>query len=218
MSDNPITQPAIPIVVGSAGAGGGGISSFPLAAPTPAAPPASPAPAPAASASTEPAAPANPAPPEPAAPKTPEEYEAVIKDLRKENAGWRTRLREAEPIIEAHNQAQEAAKTDIQRANDQAAQLKTDLDARTNELNVLRAAHKHGVLEEDFDLLGSGTPEELDARAARIAARYPSSAAPTPPPSDRPVEGLRPGASPTPPAPPDTSYPASWRPRDSERS
>lgn len=76
---------------------------------------------------------------------------------------------------------------------------------------MLRAAAKHGVLEEDYDLLGSGTPEELDARAARIVARYPSSA-PPPPPSDRPVEALRPGASPTPPPPADTSYPAAWKP------
>ena len=39
-----------------------------------------------------------------------------------------------------------------------------------------------------------------------------SVAAPTPPPTDRPVEGLRPGASPEPPAAPDDTYPAAWAP------
>ncbi|MGW4325444.1 MULTISPECIES: hypothetical protein [Nocardia] len=137
----------------------------------------------------------------------------MIKDLRKENASWRTKYREAEPIVQAHTEAQEAAKTEVQRATERAAAAEAAAAQREAELNVLRAASKHGIPEEDHDLLGSGTPEELDARAARLAARYPSSATPTPPPpSDRPVEGLRPGASPTPPPPADTAYPESWRP------
>lgn len=145
-------------------------------------------------------------------PKTLEDYQAIVRKLRDENASWRTKLRDAEPILKAHAEAEEAAKTELQRATERAAAAEKAAAEREAQLNVLRAAAKHGIPEEDHDLLGSGTPEELDARAARLAARYASSTALTPPPSDRPVEGLRPGASPTPPAQPDISYPAAWKP------
>ncbi|MEU3011064.1 hypothetical protein [Nocardia asteroides] len=144
---------------------------------------------------------------------SPEDATKVIAELREENKSWRKKYGEAEPIIKAHEEAQEAAKTAEQRANERAAAAEKLATEREQELNVLRAAGKHGIPLEDHDLLGSGTPEELDARAARLAARYSASAPTPPPPSDRPVEGLRPGASPTPPAPADTSYPAAWAPR-----
>lgn len=170
----------------------------------------------------EPPAPVEPvAPPAPEPPAeqrqvktdwTPEEATKVIADLRAENESWRHKYRAAEPIVKAHEEAQEAAKTEVQRATERAAEAERVAAERESQLNVLRAAAKHGIPEEDHDLLGSGTPEELDARAARLASRYAATAAPTPPPSNRPVEGLRPGASPTPPAEPDNSYPAAWKP------
>lgn len=183
-----------------------------MTAPTP---PTDPAVTPEPPAPTEPPQPPAPTAPEPPKRKTDwtgEEAAAEIEKVRAEAAEWRRKFREAEPIVQAHNEAEEAAKTELQRATDRAAEAERVAATREAELNVLRAAAKHGIPEEDYDLLGSGTPEELDARAARLAARYPSSTAPTPPPSDRPVEGLRPGASPTPPAQPDYSYPESWRP------
>ncbi|WP_280317291.1 hypothetical protein [Nocardia wallacei] len=212
MTDSVPTPNHVTILPGGGGGGGGSVATT-FGAPTPAnmPPVASPPAQPPAAPPVEPPAPAT----EPPAPKTPEEYEAMIKELRKENAGWRTKLREAEPIVEKYNAQIESEKTEIQRATERAAAVEADLTARTNELNVLRAAHKHGIPEEDFDLLGSGTPEELDARAARLAARYLASN-PTPPPappSDRPLESLRPGASPTPPPAVDNSYPADWMPR-----
>lgn len=164
-----------------------------------------------------------PIPPEPVAPViepstepapelSEEDKDAVIAKLRKENAGWRTKLREVEPKAKAHDEAVEAQKSEIQRATERATAAEQAAEQRERELNLLRAAAKHGIPEEDYDLLGSGTPEELDARAARLAALRQTSAPTPPPPSNRPVEGLRPGASPTPPAPADNSYPAAWRP------
>lgn len=180
----------------------------PAAAPAPQEPPAVPTPAALAT-----PAPGAPAAPEDAAPMTPEDMQSVIERLRKENAGWRTKVRDLEPRAKAHDEAIEAQKTEVERATDRAAAAEQALAERERELNVLRAAAKYGIPEEDHDLLGSGTPEELDARAARIAAMRQTSAPTPPPPTDRPVEGLRPGASPTPPAPADTSYPAAWAPR-----
>lgn len=140
--------------------------------------------------------------------KSPEDYEAMIRELRKENAGWRTKMREAEPILKAHTAAEEAAKTEVQKATERATAAETDRAHLIREV----VAIKYGVPEEDYDFLGSGTREEMEARAARYAARFASAAPPPPPPSDRPVEGLRPGASPTPPPPADHSYPAAWKP------
>ncbi|MBF6328740.1 hypothetical protein [Nocardia transvalensis] len=178
--------------------------------------PADPAPAavtPPADPTAEPAAPQED-PATPSATRAPEDYEAEIAKLRREAAGWRTKFREAEPIVKAHNEAQEAQKTEIQRATDRATQLAKDLADRETELAVLRAAYKHGIGEEDIDLLGSGTPEELDTRAARLAAKgFGTKEKTPPPPSDRPLESLRPGASPTPPPAVDNTYPADWMPR-----
>ncbi|NEW33834.1 hypothetical protein GV791_14850 [Nocardia cyriacigeorgica] len=165
-----------------------------------------PAPAPAAA---QPPVPESPPASDTPAPKTPEEYEAMIRDLRKENASWRTKLREAEPIIRAHNEAEEAAKTEVQRATERAAAAEQAAADLIREV----VAKTYGVPEEDYDFLGSGTREEMEAKGARYAARFAATSTPTPPPpSDRPVESLRPGASPTPPPPADHSYPAAWKP------
>ncbi|MGV9818415.1 hypothetical protein [Nocardia xishanensis] len=158
-----------------------------------------------------PALPANPvtdAPPQRKTDWTPEEATAEIERLRAENKTWRHKYREAEPIVQAHNDAQEAAKTEVQRATERAAAVEQE---NANLVTELIAA-KYGVPEEDYDFLGSGTREEKEAKGARYAACFASAPTPTPPPSDRPVEGLRPGASPTPPAQPDDAYPESWRP------
>ena len=161
----------------------------------------------------EPAAPEQPVE-QPEAKKewTPAEYEAELAKVRKEAAGWRTKLREVEPKVKAFDEAEEAQKTEIQRITDRVNTAEAALQARELELNTLRTAAKHGVREADYDLLGSGTPEELDARAERIAAMYGKPSEPAPP-SDRPLESLRPGASPTPPPKVDNSYPADWAPR-----
>lgn len=139
-----------------------------------------------------------------------QDKDAIIEKLRKENANWRTRLRDADPIIKAHEAAEEAAKTEVQRATERAAAV----EKANSELVREVVATKYGVPEEDLDFLGSGTREEMEAKGARYQARFATTTAATPPPpSDRPVESLRPGASPTPPAAPDTSYPESWRPK-----
>lgn len=160
---------------------------------------------------------AEPAPEAPAQ-RAPEDYEAEIARLRKEAAGWRTKLREVEPKAKAYDEVEEAKKSEVQRATERATAAEQALADRETELNRLLAATMHGLTDEtDISLIGSGTREEMDARAAHIA-QLRKSVASTPPPSDRPVESLRPGASPAPPSPVDHSYPAAWNPRNTERS
>ena len=154
---------------------------------------------------------------EPDAQKWSPEAQREIEKLRKENASWRTKYRDAEPIVKAHAEAEERNKTELQRATERAQQYERDLAASQQQIQLLGFAAKYGIPEDDYDLLGSGTPEEMESRAVRIAHMREAAignqqAAPSAPPSQRPLESLRPGASPTPPPVADHSYPEAWRP------
>lgn len=153
--------------------------------------------------------------------RSPEDYETEIQRLRKEAAGYRTKLRETEPIVKAHQEQQEANKTELQKAQEAlAARDKEFADLQTG-YTRLELAAMHNIPPDDIDLIGSGTREEMEARAARLGALHAANAKTPPPPTNRPVEGLRPGASPEPPKPEDDAYPAAWSPnhmRDNVRS
>lgn len=178
----------------------------------------------------DPQPPAPPAPQEqqpptepPAEPQemTPEQYKAELKKVRAEAAGWRTKYRESEPIVKAHTEAEERNKTELQRATERATALEQQIAASQQQIQLLGFAAKYGIPEDDYDLLGSGTPEEMESRAVRIAHMREAATGqqPTTPPSNRPVESLRPGASPQPPVRADnSSYPEAWRPRTRETS
>lgn len=153
------------------------------------------------------------APAAPATPPAPAANEPTLEELTAQLAAAQAKLAEAAPILEAHTATEEQNKSEVQKALDRAAAA----EKREADLTVKLVAANHGIAEENIDLLGTGSLEELTARAARIAALAPAPAAETPPapgapPSQRPVEALKPGASPAPPTAPDDSYPASWLP------
>lgn len=170
------------------------------------------APAPAAEAPvTDPPATDAPADP-PKAPRTLEDVEAELAKTRREAAGYRTKLREAEPLVKAAQAAEEANKTEVQKATERAqAAEKREADTQTG-YTRLELAVQYGIQPDDIDLIGSGTREEMDVRAKRLAALSAAASKAGPPPTDRPVEGLRPGATPDPAKAPDNSYPSSWAP------
>lgn len=98
----------------------------------------------------------------------------------KENAAAARRLAEIE----------DAAKTEQQRLEERAAAAERERDEARVELTRLRMAARYGIGEDDLDLLGSGTDEEIEARARRLAERlapHPSA----PPVPGRPVEAAR---------------------------
>ncbi|WP_156765704.1 hypothetical protein [Mycobacterium sp. 1245499.0] len=172
------------------------------AAPTPEADPQ-----PAAEAAEQPAPPAEEAKP---ASRSQEDYEAEIAKLRREAAGYRTKLREAEPIVKAHQEREEANKTELQKAQEALAEREREFADLQLGYTRLELAAIHNIPPDDIHLIGSGSREEMEANAARLGSLFASS--PKAPPSDRPVEGLRPGAAPEPPKPEDDSYPESWKP------
>jgi hypothetical protein len=144
--------------------------------------------------------------------RSPEQYEAEIAKLRKESAGYRTKLREVEPLAKAAQEAEEANKTEIQKAADRASKAEQALQEREIGYTRLDLAVQYNVKPDNIDLIGSGTREEMEANAQRLAALEMAASKAAPPPSDRPVEGLRPGAAPEPPKPADDSYPTAWTP------
>lgn len=147
---------------------------------------------------------------------------------------WKTKAREQEQRAKANAKKaadfdafQESQKTEQQKIADRAAQAERERDeARTDGLRY-KAAAKHGITEdEDLDLLGSGDEETIEKRAARIGefsalrkeneslrAQLEAATGKPVPSNGRPVEALKPGATPVPPTTPsDDSYPASWLP------
>lgn len=149
---------------------------------------------------------------EPKPGRTPEQYEAELAKVRREAANYRTKLREVEPLAKKAQEADEAAKTETQKAVDRAQKAEQLLQERETGYARLELAVQYNIPPEDIDLIGSGTREEMDKNAARLAALHAASMKAAPPPTDRPVEGLRPGATPEPPKPADDSYPAAWTP------
>lgn len=120
------------------------------------------------------------------------------------------RLQETEPLAKKALEAEEAQKTEIQRAIERAEAAEKASEEKDLALYRRDLADEHQIPRNKLHLLGSGSREEMEAIAAEIGPLFATSEKTPAPPSDRPVEGLRPGASPEPPKPADNSYPAEW--------
>lgn len=139
---------------------------------------------------------------------------AKIRKANDEAKGLRSRVKELEAYESKVREIEEAKKSDEQRIQERAEQAERDAQAARNELLVERIARRHRLDDDDMDLLGTGTEEQLEARAKKIAAKNQAAAGASAiaPPSDKPVQQLRPGATGAEKdiAPPD-AYPSSWR-------
>lgn len=120
------------------------------------------------------------------------------------------RLQETEPLAKKAIEAEEAKKSEVQRAVERAEAAEKLAAERDAALYRRDLGDEHGIPRDKLHLLGSGSREEMEAIAAEIGPLFAASEKTPPPPSNRPVEGLRPGASPEPPKQADISYPAEW--------
>lgn len=129
-----------------------------------------------------PAAPAAPAAPEAITPATPASPAEPVKDAaywEAEAEKWKTFSRKHEDSAKANadkakrfEEFEESQKTELQKHADAAEKAKAEAAITAAELARVKAAVKHGLTEDDLELLGThGTPEEIDARAERLAAR-----------------------------------------------
>lgn len=125
----------------------------------------------------------------------PEAARKEIEKLRRESAGWRTKYREAEPQLTEYQQWQESQKTEQQKLLDAKEAAERQLgDLRATNTRLMAAA-THNIPPDLIDLLGSGSDEEINARAEMLAERLKAAAPTASPTSQRPVEALTPGAA-----------------------
>lgn len=100
--------------------------------------------------------------------------------------------------LDEYNRLVEASKSEAQRQQEAIEAAKHEAETARAEAIRYKAAAAHGIGAEHFELLGSGTEEEISARAEKIAALLAAQAGPAPAtaPQTRPVEQMRPGATP----------------------
>lgn len=109
-------------------------------------------------------------------------------------------------------QHEDSQKSELQLAQEKLAAAQQELaQAQTTNL-LLEVAAAHGIKPEDVLLLGTGTKEELEARAARIKELY--GAGNTAPPSNSPRQNVQSGSGVgNEPQPDPVTYPSSWVPK-----
>lgn len=139
---------------------------------------------------------------------TPEALQHELRKAREEAARYRVERNEYRTDAEKFREQQEAEKSELQRAQEAQAELEQKYQTLNAENQRLKIVARFGISEDNIDLLGSD-PEKFEANAERIAALQVESARRSGPPSDVPVEDLRPGAS-VPEAGPDYAFPADW--------
>lgn len=142
---------------------------------------------------------------------------------QEDKTDWKAKARDWENKSKANKAAADelaalkaAQMSDAEKAAKAQKDLETEREALRNENIRYKAAITHGISDANLDLLGSGSEEEVMARAERLglledaaaelaALKSQQTAANTP----GPVPALTPGS---PNGTPDTSYPASWFP------
>lgn len=124
----------------------------------------------------------------------------AISKANREAASYRTQVAELKPKAEQFTRLEEASKSEAQRLAEAASQARSDAEQARAEAVRYRVAATHGITADHFDLLGSGTEDEIVARAAKLstllAAQAAAQTTPATAPSTRPVEQMRPGALP----------------------
>lgn len=136
----------------------------------------------------------------------PEHFRKELEEARREAARYRTERNELRADAESWRTQQEAEKTELQKATERLASQEDAVKALEAENTRLRLAARYGIAEENHDLLGSGSPEEIEDRAKRLAAMQKEQ---TRPPSNTPVEQLGAAVRSEPETPPN-AFPAGW--------
>jgi hypothetical protein len=101
------------------------------------------------------------------------------KDWQAEAEKWKSLSRKHEDSAKANadkakrfEEFEESQKTEQQKLADDRDKAKAEAASTAAELARVKAAVKHGLTEDDLELLGThGTAEEIDARAEKLAAR-----------------------------------------------
>lgn len=94
-----------------------------------------------------------------------------------------------------YQEFQDQQKSELQRANERAQSVEQKLADLQSTNARLMAAATHNIPPDLIDLLGSGSDEEINARAEVLAERLKATSPPPAATQHRPVESLTPGAA-----------------------
>jgi hypothetical protein len=129
--------------------------------------------------------------------------ETETVDWKAEAEKWKANSRKNEENAKANAAAakrlkelEQANLTETEKLTEALKEAQTDATTSRAELAKLRAAVKHGLSEDDLELLGNGDPDEIEERAAKLAARLAVTAETQ---AKKPVSGL--GKTPENPSP-----------------
>lgn len=125
--------------------------------------------------------PATPPTPEPVAPEPDQAVKAALVKAHKEAETLRLKLKEIE----------DRDKSETQKASEAAADAERRAAEAVADVTRLRMAIKYGLDEDDLDLLGTGTDEQIEGRAKRLAEKSGTPA----PQTRRPTATLRGGGN-----------------------
>lgn len=125
-----------------------------------------------------------------------------LREREKELAKQPRLSPEQQQQLTEYNRLVEASKTEQQRQQEALAAAQRAAEQSAADAVRYKAAATHSIPADHFDLLGTGTEEEITARAAKLSALLAAQAAASanpahPAPVRRPVEQLRPGATPS---------------------
>lgn len=115
-------------------------------------------------------------------------------DWKSEAQKWEKRAKSNKAAADKLSELEKSQMTEQQRLERERDEARTSLDASSSELARLRAAMKYGLEDDDLDLLGTGSAEEIDARAKRLSERLASTT--KKPATRRPAESLHGGSDP----------------------
>ena len=134
-----------------------------------------------------------------------------IEKLRKEAAGYRTKYNEAKPKLTEYEKYLDSQKTEAQKLAEAKEAAERELsDLRSTNARMM-AAVTHNLPADLIELLGSGTEDEINARAELLAAKFAAAQTFDQPASTRPVESLTAGGRPADDEPADMSMDAVLR-------
>lgn len=109
--------------------------------------------------------------PEEVTPESSESPSSVDKDA--EIAELRRKLDEAAPIIQAHADAEEQNKSELQKSNERAESLEAELTKLRDEAARARVAERTGLPSDVVALLNGATEEQILKAAEKVARAKP---------------------------------------------
>ena len=141
--------------------------------------------------------------------KSAEELVSIIETLRKENASRRVKSKEQEEQAAKWREYEESQKTEMQKQQEHLQRLQEERDSLEANYNAAMLCNSYGLDVANADLLGTGSMEEMEERAKRLAELSKPTASV---PSQRPVDMRTGGGQPT-AVEDSTAYPAHWAPK-----